>query len=641
MNLSKKITILVLGLFITISIILVFLSRNTLSTIVEKQIYTFYSERLRVAVDQIRNNHAEISKKDLINEESQKNKTLNSLKEMYYKKLGNTYVFILNNKREPILHPTIKPKSKEYYAASNLFITKHIVKEKNGRFEYIWKGVSKWCVFKWFPEWDWYIAFTVDDSVRYGILNQYLLEFSLIIIATSLIIALSIFSMLKFNILSPIKQLGSECLNILEKKDSQYINLLSKRKDEIGNLAISFVDMESQIKSAVDKANESAEQAKIANDAKSTFLANMSHEIRTPMNGVIGMTDILLETNLSNEQRDLAESVKTSANFLLTIINAILDFSKIEAGKMELEYIPFDLKCLINQLYNIFSINTTDKSIGLKITIEDDVPSYLNGDFVKLKQILFNLIGNAIKFTERGVVKLRVSKYSGDDTRVKLAFEVEDTGIGIPEEKMNNLFDSFSQVDSSTTRVYGGTGLGLTISKKLVGLMGGDISVKSKTGEGTLFRFTSMFGIEDKSAIDEIPVLCSEEIKPVENLKILLAEDNKMNQKVAIYMLKKMGHDITIANNGIEAVEAFENQNFDLILMDGHMPEMNGVEATRKIRQIEREQNLKKIIIIAVSANATNDARKVFMSEGMNEYISKPINKKILIETISKCIQNQ
>ncbi len=583
---------------------------------------------------------------------------------------------------------------------------------------------------------------------------------------------------------------------------------LERQRELVGKKNI---DLEAAGKALEERAMELEKSTKV----KSEFLANMSHEIRTPMNGVIGMIDMLLDTELTPEQLDFAQSVQTSADALLMLINDILDFSKIEAGKLDMESIDFDLRPTLETLSDVMAMKSNEKGVEFACLIHDRVPCLLRGDPGRLRQILTNLTGNAIKFVEKGEVSIHVDLKAETDTDVTLLFEVKDTGIGIPPSKVDRLFDSFTQVDASTTRKYGGTGLGLTISKQLSELMGGEIGVRSQEGKGTTFWFTvvlekqsdaeekTIVGIEDLKGknilvvddhsinrqvfrvyleswgcrFDEaengnqalsklrdaanrgdpfhigildmqMPEMTGEALcrtikddpaikdtalvmatsvaqrgdaerlkksgfaafltKPVKksilfdclrivlglkddrskdasrqivtrftveesrvgeeeagrNLRILLAEDNLVNQKVAMIMLKKMGHSIVVAGNGQEAVAKFEEDEFDLILMDGQMPIMDGLEAAGRIRELELKgeslklkggssklkggeasdvgfqgsTRLEHVPIIAVTANAMKGDRERFLAAGMDDYITKPLKRKVLEDAIGRVI---
>ena len=401
-----------------------------------------------------------------------------------------------------------------------------------------------------------------------------------------------------------------------------------------------------QLISGTEKAQRMADTALAASDAKSGFLANMSHEIRTPMNGVIGMIDSLLGTSLTVGQRESAQTIQSSAYSLLLIINDILDFSKIEAGKMTFEQVDFDLKEIIKNTIDLMATLAQGKGLHLSECIQEGTATDLVGDPTRLRQVLLNLLSNAIKFSEEGSVLLEIAQTSEIDDEVEISFSVHDTGIGMSEEAQEKLFQSFTQADTSTTRKYGGTGLGLAICRKLVELMGGTIEATSTLGKGSTFSFSLQF-TKQKSfvSIDRAPTAVSE-LSPAtqttadpasaNGTRILLAEDGKTNQMVAVQVLKKLGYTADIALNGREAVEAWRHKKYDIILMDCNMPEMDGYEATRKIRELEAERNLKPTQIIAMTASVMMEDRELCIAAGMNDFTTKPVDQHALKTALTR-----
>ena len=547
--------------------------------------------------------------------------------------------------------------------------------------------------------------------------------------------------------------------------------------DEVADLGRSFNRMKADIKGYAESLKATNEELKVARDAseaanqaKSDFLANMSHEIRTPMNAVIGMTELVLDTKLTEQQREYLTIVSESGESLLTIINEILDFSKIEAGRIDIEAMPFEVRELIGDALKSLAFRAHTKNLELVGQVDEGVPDILNGDATRLRQVLINLVGNAIKFTEVGEVVIRVEMVSRNDQRANVRFCVADTGIGIPEEKQKEIFEAFSQADPSTTRRFGGTGLGLAISSRLVGMMGGSLSVTSNLGVGSEFAFTLDLGIDQtrkvpasgrqfpdvdvlvvddnatnlsileimlkrwgvnvttapsatvaleridqrdgkpfrlvitdidmpemggvefcqeiRKADENVPILAlasgkhptinkqlqkldtvrllkpvkqseifsaltsavdrshenkqraSDEIPDIPPSRVLLAEDTMANQKLAVGLLTKWGHEVAVANNGREAIEALSQESFDIVLMDVQMPELDGLEATRRIRAGEAGSS-EQIPIIALTARAMKGDREKCLAAGMDEYVSKPINKRELYIAMAAVINRR
>ena len=435
---------------------------------------------------------------------------------------------------------------------------------------------------------------------------------------------------------------------------SEGLVLVAKDLTERKRAEETLIEANRRLEEATARANDMAARAEAANIAKSQFLANMSHELRTPMNGVIGMASLLIDTELDEVQCKYAEIVLRSGDSMMTLINDVLDFAKIEAGKLDIETLDFDLSRLLDEFAAMLALQVYKKGLELLCAADPAVPTLLRGDPGRLRQILHNLAGNAVKFTHTGTVAIRVSlvkeegsgsgvQGSGGRETVLLRFSVRDTGIGIPKDKIGLLFERFSQVDGSSTRKYGGTGLGLSIVKQLAGLMGGEVGVESEAGKGSEFWFTARLGTQARGAEPHArPIAPLHTAREKLNLfasckaRILLAEDNIQNQQTTMAILHHLGLRADAVANGVEVINAVKTIPYDLVLMDVQMPEMDGIEATRWIRDPKSAIPNHQIPIIAMTAYVMQNDLEHCLEAGMNDYIAKPVSLQALAGALDK-----
>ena len=427
----------------------------------------------------------------------------------------------------------------------------------------------------------------------------------------------------------------------------QRFMITSERQQILDLLISTFQDLvvtnrqlrarETELADARDALEMALHQATEATRLKSQFLATMSHEIRTPLNGVVGMLSLLLDTELSAEQRDCAETARSSGELLLEIVSDILDLSKIEAGKLDLEVRDFDLRTAISDVADLMAPRANAKALELITLVHPDVPPVVCGDPGRLRQILLNLVGNAIKFTDTGEVVVRATVDEEIEGALVVRLEVIDTGVGLTPDEQARVFESFTQADASTTRRYGGTGLGLTICRQLVELMGGELGVESQPGEGSRFWFTARLGRASASSEASARQSTRVETRTRSRAHVLVVDDNIVNRKLATKMLERLGHRVDIAADGLEAVEAILRTDYGVVLMDCHMPGMDGCEATREAR---RRLGGRRLPIIAMTASATTTDEQLCLEAGMDDFLAKPMTLEALEQVLERWISD-
>ncbi len=486
------------------------------------------------------------------------------------------------------------------------------------------------------------IANYISDSQHYSNLNwnYYKWEIVITIIITFLggFIAYILAQKLQIFISKPIYHLSALAATLAQKQD---YTLRAKKfsDDELGLLAESFNEMIIGMGKNSEALEQARQEADKANAQKSSFLAMMSHEIRTPINGIMGTTDLLADTKLTGRQREYVHIIEKSAETLFELINDILDFSKIEAEKLKMEKIPFNITQHIQDVIDMLQVNVGQKGLPLFFTNNLKHDLYVVGDPVRIKQVIINLVSNAIKFTDKGSIKITLDEDIQNDADMKqICISVTDTGIGIPKDRQERIFESFSQADSTTTRKYGGTGLGLTICKKLIEMMNGTIGVHSQKNIGSTFWFSIPMPISKPPK--EAFIKKKTSYVSQSNNQIMLVEDNETNILITSQMLIQAGYNVTLCRDGLEALEAYKNLQPSLILMDCQMPKMDGWEATEAIRQYESAQNLPATTIVALTANAMQGDREKCIEAGMDDYLAKPFKKHELLGKLEDVISN-
>ncbi len=593
---------------------------------------SFKRELTNIDVD-IREGYKELESTGLLNIESyvlaEKQRILKRLGNYKFGKTGQFY--ILDFESRVVLHKDFKKKQPFKFK-----FARKILKKENGKTSYIYKGKKRFAIFLKSSEWDWILVLSITEAEMFSARDFYR-KFALVFGIAVFILVLILSWALTKNFRKEI-DITLHCLNQIEKGNlDTYIQSVSN--DEIGLIQGSINSMIATVAFKTKELKESQVKADAANRAKSEFLANMSHELRTPLNAVTGFCELLSSLVSDKKQKSYLNAIKTAGKSLLTLINDILDLSKIEAGMMEIQLAPVNPQIIFNEIEQIFKMKIIDKNLQFITDIDKYLPSALILDETRLRQILLNLVGNAVKFTEYGHIRLSVKQIykTGDKSSIDLIISVEDTGIGISEQDQEIIFESFKQQYGHNTRKFGGTGLGLSISKRLAEIMNGQITVRSTVGTGSIFEITLKdvnVSSAEVSAIEERA--CDIENTCFEKANVLIVDDIESNRDMLSELLSMVNLNVLTAENGQEAVLLAREYKPDIILMDIRMPVMDGIEATKKLKQ---DPKTKHIPVIAITASSSSDEKSEILAKGLDGYLTKPVKVNILFDELSRYLK--
>ena len=632
-GLLLKIVLLVFTVSFSSLVFLSVMTHHNLKSIIEKKETRDFRERLRIIHATLSNKERALQKTglpDLFLENYQKD-VVQDLRVLYYDAPQDSYPFIIDADKRILMHPSLE----EGFSAPFLVPLVDRTNEVVGGYE--WGNEKKWIILKTFEPWGWTLGFSTPESSHLSVQKSFTRRFLLIVsLSVALLLFVLLFS-LRHQVVVPLMEMRQKFADFTNP-DVELTEKLRQRRDDIGELARSFHETQKELirtRLGIENKNKELREAlsfaEAATSAKGMFLANMSHEIRTPLNGVIGMTELLKGTDLSEKQKHYTETLRRSGESLLRLVNDILDFSKIESEKMILEELDFDLQLLLDEFCGMMAFSVQEKGLEFLCVIEPEVPTLLRGDSGRLLQILFNLTGNAAKFTESGEVAVRVSLESMTEQDATIHFSVTDTGIGIPSDKQDHIFQFFTQVDASTTRKYGGTGLGLAITGKLVDLMGGTFGLESTEQVGSEFWFTV--------PLEKQKICFCETIPPSKNLRglhVLVVDDNPTNREILVELLTRWGAHPEAVSSGEEALTlmrqlAINGNPFRMAILDMHMPEMDGVELGRLIRA--DEQLTETLLVMMTSLEHCNDIKR-FESVGFDSFMTKPVRPTALFDIL-------